>query len=314
MVLGHTFSFEEQEHAERLMKFFRKEGISARIEPASESSLSMLIRGTYDNMRSYLKYLRDDLQEGVIDKEGCEISLDDEEAEDIEKINSILNIMQKQREDAIRGLEGKNPGDIAYERRTEEGVNPDEVLTFIFEFMVQNKVLVDNRVIESDNGKLIYKELKPADELLYTYIASDGLIPEEDEMETYDITRIQKITAEVEYKVRTGPEIIVQINFDRLKEELEEYEVSDEFIAHSTQSIMIKQELAERVLHILDNSKAGTLDELTDAVDLAEKETYQDTHIVNSYNISPEYTIQIIEDLKKMDIIRMKGNKIKLNR
>lgn len=314
MVLGHTFSFEEQEHAERLIKFFRKEGISARIEPASESSLSIFIRGTYDNMRSYLTYLRDELQEGMVDGEGCEMPLDDEEDEDLEKIDSILDTMQMQRENAIRVLEGKNPGDIVYERSTEGEVSQDELIPFFLEFMVQNSILMENHVIGVNNGKLIYKELKPVDELLYTYVVSDGLIPEEDEMETYDITRIQKITAEVDYKVRTGPEIIAQINFDRLREELEDYEVSDEFIAHSTQSIMIKQELAERILHILDNSKAGTLDELTDAVDVAEKETYQDTHSVNSYNISPEYVIQIIEDLKKMEMIRVKGNKIKLNR
>jgi len=44
MVLGHTFTFSDPEDAEQLVKFFRKEGISARIEPVSETSISIFIK------------------------------------------------------------------------------------------------------------------------------------------------------------------------------------------------------------------------------------------------------------------------------
>jgi len=99
-----------------------------------------------------------------------------------------------------------------------------------------------------------------------------------------------------------------------LKEELELYEVSDEFIAHAIHSISIKQELVEHIVKVIEISKAGTLEELFEALELMPGESEEGSRIHNSFDISPEFTNQAIEDLKKMELIRMKGNKIKLNR
>ena len=61
MVLGHTFGCEDLAEAERLTKFLRKSDISARIEPVTFSQFSIRVKGTYDNIHSYLVHCREEL-------------------------------------------------------------------------------------------------------------------------------------------------------------------------------------------------------------------------------------------------------------
>lgn len=315
MVLGHTFSFYTQEEADRLVKFFRKEGISARVEPTSETSLTVLIKGKYDAIFSYLSDLKVELQtERISEEEESEELSEEDIQEDIDSIDEILTLIQKQREDAIRGLEGKNNGDVAFENNQAEDHDAEASIPPMFLFIFENKLLMDNEVIEFEDGKLIYKAIKPADELVYTFAVTDNLIPEEETLEKYDFTRVLRVHAEVEYKVRTGPELIARVQFDQLSEELEGYDVSEEFIAHAIHSILIKQELAEHIIKVIDITKVGTMEELFEALEMIPAEPEEGSRIYNSFDISPEYTNQAIEDLKKMELIRMKGNKIKLNR
>lgn len=312
MVLGHTFTFSDPEDAEQLVKFFRKEGISARIEPVSETSISIFIKGTYDNLFAYLDYLKNDLQKEADNQSEEDISYDDENT-DLEEVQEIIKLIQMQREYAIEGLTGKNIGDIAY-KAPESEEDTSELFSSMVAFMMKNRVLIDNHVVEYQDGALVYKEIKPVEELLFSYAVSSGLIPEEEDLKTYNISIIHKILAEVDYKVKTGPELIARVDFDRLKEELECYDVSEDFILHAINSIIIKQEMVEHIMNILHVTKAGTIEELLEEVDKASTEIQKEQQIYISYKISPEFTNQVIEDLKKMEVIRIKGNKIKLTR
>ena len=92
MVLGHTFTFSDPEDAEQLVKFFRKEGISARIEPVSETSISIFIKGTYDNLFAYLDHLKNDLQKEADIQSEEDISYDDENT-DLEEVQEIIKLI-----------------------------------------------------------------------------------------------------------------------------------------------------------------------------------------------------------------------------
>lgn len=315
MVLGHSFSFYTQEEAERLVKFFRKEGISARIEPVAQTSLTVIIQGGYDSVYSYLTDLKEKLQAANDSEEEVDDDIILETIqEDIEDIDEILTLLKQQRENAIAGLEGKSIGDVAYDSTPSEEQDPEQMIPSLIEFMMKNKILMDNDVLGFEDHKLVYTSLKPAQELRYSYAVTNNLVPEEDDLEKHDITRTVNIQAEVDYSVKTGPEIIGRVQLEQLREELEEYDVDDDFIAHAIHSIVLKQELAEHVMQVLDSSKAGTTEELYEALELMPVEKSENPRVNNAYSISPGYAMQVIEDLKKMDLVRMKGNKIKFNR
>ncbi len=244
----------------------------------SETSISIFIKGTYDNLFAYLDHLKNDLQKEADIQSEEDISYDDENT-DLEEVQEIIKLIQLQREYAIEGLTGKNIGDIAY-KAPESEEDTSELFSSMVAFMMKNRVLIDNNVVEYQDGALVYKEIKPVEELLFSSAVSSGLIPEEEDLKTYNISIIHKILAEVDYKVKTGPELIARIDFDRLKEELECYDVSEDFILHAINSIIIKQEMVEHIRNILHVTKAGTIEELLEEVDKASTEIQKEQQIL----------------------------------
>ncbi|MCA1915228.1 hypothetical protein, partial [Methanospirillum hungatei] len=63
----------------------------------------------------------------------------------------------------------------------------------------------------------------------------------------------------------------------------------------------------------LSTTKAETVEDLIRAVQEIQEKQLKGTRTVLFFNISPEYVKQVVEDLKKLEIVRLKGNKIKLN-
>ena len=118
MVLGHTFTCENLEDAERLTKFLRKSDISTRIEPVSSSRFSIRVKGTFDNIHSYLVHCREELTQDLenemrkVQEENQDTPDDQYENEAIEDIKEgleavekILAILTLDRDNAIKTLE-----------------------------------------------------------------------------------------------------------------------------------------------------------------------------------------------------------------
>lgn len=327
MVLGHTFGCEDLAEAERLTKFLRKSDISARIEPVTFSQFSIRVKGTYDNIHSYLVHCREELTKDLeeekdsIQEENAdnpddqyETDVSEDIKEDLEEIEKILTILTTDRDNAVQTLEGKKEGDVVFERDADLENGTDQDINPTIAAIVKNKVLLDNDLISLADRKMILRKIAPAEELFYTFQPTAGIIPNEDELESFNITLVHVMNADLDYKVHTGPEFIFKIEVEQLHEELENSDISDESIAIALQAIYVKQEIVEHIIQILRMTKTETVEELIRAVQEMQEKRIEGTRTVMIFDISPEYVKQVVEDLKKLEIIRLKGNKIKLNR
>ncbi len=327
MVLGHTFTCENLEDAERLTKFLRKSDISTRIEPVSSSRFSIRVKGTFDNIHSYLVHCREELTQDLenemrkVQEENQDTPDDQYEneaiediKEDLEAVEKILAILTLDRDNAIKTLEELKEGDVVYDHdaelanKDEVGVNPTIAA------IMRNKVLLDNELISIQDKKMIIRKIIPAEDLFYTFQPTSGIIPSEEELESFNITLVQLMNADLEYNVHAGPELIFKIDVEQFHDELENSDISNESIAIILQAIYVKQEIVEHIVHILSRTKAETVEDLIRAVQEIQEKQLEGTRTVLFFNISPEYVKQVVEDLKKLEIVRLKGNKIKLNR
>lgn len=327
MVLGHTFECADLEEAERLVKFLRKSDISARIEPVSSSQFVIRVKGTYDNIHSYLLHCKEEL---IQDLENEKKSIQEENpdnpdgqyetdvSEDIKEalieLEKILNILTTDRDNAVETLQEKKEGDVVYERDTDPENEMDVNIHSTIAAILKNKVLLDNELISLEDRKMVIRKIIPAEELIYTFQPTAGIMPCEDELESFNITILHVMSADLEYKVHTGPELIFKIDTDQLHNELEDSDVSDESIALTLQAIYVKQEIVEHIIHLLNKTKTETVEELIRTVEVMQEKRIEGTKTIEIFDISPEYVKQVMEDLKKLEIIRLKGNKIKLNR
>ena len=327
MVLGHTFECEDQEEAERLVKFLRKSDISARIEPVSFSQFVIRIKGTFDNIHSYLAHCKEELiqdletEKRTIREENPDNQDDQYEndviedtKEDLEEIERILTILTTDRDNAVETLEGGKEGDVVYERDTDLENGTDVNVHSTVAAILKHKVLLDNDLISLVDGKMVLQKIVPAEELFYTFQPTAGIMPCEDELESFNITQVHVIRADLEYKVHAGPEFIFKIDVDQLNEELENSDISNESIALTLQAIYVKQEIVEHIIHLLNKTKTETVEELIRSVQEMQEKRIEGTKTIEVLDISPEYVKQVVEDMKKMEIIRLKGNKIKLTR
>ncbi|MCA1915229.1 hypothetical protein, partial [Methanospirillum hungatei] len=261
MVLGHTFACDNLEQAERLTKLLRKSGISTRIEPVTSSHFSIRVKGTFDNIHSYLVHCREELTQDLEnemrnvqeEKQDNPDDLHENEViedtkEDLEAVERILSTLALDRDNALKTLEEMKEGDIVYDRDAEPD-NTDEVkVNPIITAIMRNKVLLDNDLISIRDNKMIIRKIIPAEELFYTFQPTSGIIPTEDELESFNIALVQLMNADVEYYVHTGPELIFKIDVTELHDELENSDISHESIAIALQAIYVKQEIVEHIV------------------------------------------------------------------
>jgi len=65
---------------------------------------------------------------------------------------------------------------------------------------------------------------------------------------------------------------------------------------------------------VMDEVGVETVDQLLAAVEEMQEEVFEEKRKRYIYEVSADYVKEILEDLKKLDIVRLKGNKIKLIR
>mgnify|MGYP001171392883 FL=1 len=325
-MLGHTFPFYSQEEAEQFVKYLRKNGVSSRIESASDSSFRFLVSGTYDNLVSYFTYCQKELQNELEDnnrrkEDDKQEDLDDESVDnwmneieqELHQVEEILAQLSLERNYSLQNLEGKSVGDVVYKRKPHQVLNEEEI-TSALEELVRYTVLLNNKVVDYQDGKLVFQKIIPADELIYVCSPPVILLPKDEELESFNITKIHKITLLSRYLVHAGAELIFRISLDELREELGKYDMSEEDFVQIIKSVLSKRSVVDYFIYLINRTKAETIDDLIRAKDEIPDKEIDGPRKLERFDIpSDEYVRLVVEDLKKLDIIRLKGNKIKLN-
>jgi hypothetical protein len=325
-MLGHTFPFYSQDEAEQFVKYLRKNGVSSRIESVSESSFRFLVSGTYDNLVSYFTYCQKELQDELEAEKSREADNEQEDPDDeavhnwiseieeeLQQVEEILSQLALDRSNTLLCLEGKSVGDIVFERQPDRVLNKEEI-TSALDTLVRYTVLLNNKVVDEEDGKLVFKKIIPADELLYVCSPPVILLPGDEELESFNITKIHKMILISRYHVHAGPEFIFRISLEELREELEKYEMSEEDFVEVITSVISKHSVVEYLIYLIKRTKAETIEDLIRAKDEITDREIDGPRSLERFDIpNNDYVRQVIEDLKKLEIIRLKGNKIKLN-
>ena len=355
MVMGHIFSFDIQEDADKLVKFLKKEDISARIEPVSNLSMGVGIKGKYQNLISYLDYKKNELQQSFE-----EILSEDTETEEIEEAEVIqkgaseeiypCQKMEEQNENADEGdsddsdeeifseedylqlieeiddtitdlgedynitaniLQEKSAGEILL---TDDVLKDEEEQIFFQKvmFFIDNySVLFQNGLIEFKDNSFTLVKVLPAEDLIFSINLSPDIMPIKEEREKYDLTIEKKIRAKIHYMVKTGPEFLLKMDMEKLVTELENLEREEEDISEDLHFIQLKQQAVDHIFSLLNNTGVDTVEKLLESALEPEEEYDEEMRISTTYDLTSSFIINTIEDLKKLEIIRMKGNRIK---
>jgi uncharacterized protein YqgV (UPF0045/DUF77 family) len=320
-MLGYTFALDTQQEAEKLVKYFRGKDISARIEPVSVSELAVEISGTYGNLRSYLLYCRDRVQRRSEDEHGSGkegLDQEDEGADDesdlLCDLDETLQVLADYDNDARQLLEGKQVGDVVFSfgNDSSDHVQDKEMQ---FDLLLRQKALIAKGVLNlEDDGKVVVEKIVPFDELIYSISPIDEFLPSDEEAVSYNLTKYLMFTGDVDYHVHVGPEYLIKVELLELMHKLKEYDLSEFAYEHAVQSFFAKREIVEHIIHVMDEVGVETVDQLLAAVEEMQEEVFEEKRKRYIYEVSADYVKEILEDLKKLDIVRLKGNKIKLIR
>ena len=361
MVLGHSFNFDNHTDAEQLVRYLKKENVSARIEPEADIRYNIRLKGRCNSLRSYLLDFKTDLEaklseeqnpkeeEQVIEKtevtenvtedeiypcqkmteydnkdegntsvdeveeDGNDFEREEDEEwidEELDEIDDLLNILEEKWDTANKVLSEIKPGDILISK--DECSDDPAALNYNFlKLLTEYSILIENNLVQFEEDKLIFSETKPVDELFFTLDLSPDLLPEDEKLEKYDLIIVRTIKAVTNYKVKTGPEYMFRIDPDKIEEELYSLDIEEADIMNERISFFLKQEVFDRIMNVLESGGAGTVDKLLKDISEDDESYNEKSRTLTQFKINPDFAINTIEDLKKLELIRIKGNRIK---
>ncbi|MBN2734041.1 MAG: hypothetical protein JXQ82_04185 [Methanomicrobiaceae archaeon] len=253
-----------------------------------ESEISAIMRETYAMVISELESM-----EGHI-KEFLDLRDDGECISDDPDVGRFLETLKER--DGISKL-----GELALEG--------DE---FASRMMRIIPVLEENGMVETRDDKKYLKKTKDVKELVTT-MPSDILLEgsSNEARMKYGIKTIVSVMSGSEYHVTTPAEFAFKTDLNELDGLVGDFSVEEESFIRLKENIFLKTLIAGRIMDFLkEKGKAGT-DEITEEIKdvrISVKETGDEF----AFDLERDYINEIIADMKKLDIIKGKGNRFRI--
>ena len=303
MTLEEKLPFYSRESASEFQKYLREKGCPSRIAVEHTFSGAPYFEGTIKSFISLIDRLT--AKEPDTDL--------DELKDDLEQRRKILEDFFKAHKPGDL-IEEATPSQILAQAETISKTGSDiEKLAadkFAATLMILG-TLEDNGLLETLRETDGYKltGVKNPEDLTVMYAYTDISGVTEEDLKNTSITSHIQASSTTEYIVTAGAEIIFSGDLDDLADTLDNLDVEEDEAGRFIDAVFFKQIFVSKIHKLVDDGLKSEADILK-ALD-APSFPLEGTDDVISFDISADYLTEVINDLRKANILTGKDGKIK---
>jgi len=308
MTFEETIIFYNAEHADEFTLKLKKSGFRAKTKRVSTLVKETICTGRIDDFVSLFNEEKDKY-ENSSEKTDVQSLVSDMYSEIIEelvlrkgRLSNFFDLAQPG--DCISNLPGFRGCEGWKEDREEIPADKDDERVNKTLFHLLN----ENRLLENRDGKWILKNTaEPGD--IITAVPSDMMLEtsSQEKRARYNINAIINVMSGVETHVILPPEFSIAAEPEIIDEILEKYDVDEDSIWMLRENGYIKSLLAEKIIEYLKKNERTSFDELFGEMKNL-KFAVENTSDEFRFDIDEKFLKDMLGDLKKMDLIKSKGN------
>jgi len=306
MVLEEEIWFSSEEEAQECARIFKKLNVSAHIRTKIDLESRVMYKAPY----SVLK--------GVIDEEITRLRESGEESEDdpITELQDVLDDLTQERDLLAECFATHQPGDhistSVFNLLIKDGTLPEtkEEMDVLLNEATVTRLLELNKLIDIDEGGVVLARTISPDDAILSIFGDDIPPLREDSLQQGGIFRSLESRDSPSYFVTTGPDVVFLEDLTALEEFFEKTENDDESDSFFV-NLQVKQVLVAEILGLVKKDGRASKDEII--TDFIHREIpIEDEKITIGLHLSPGYVDAILNDLKKIGILKGKDSKLKI--
>lgn len=313
MALEETFIIRGPIDTLEVTRTFKEAGMPARITPTVALRSQFSVEGSVRDIKALLEE-EIDLSEKLAEKTGIE---DDEDTE-LRRIYGIcLDVVEGLAETMGEFMEKNQPGTFLPMNEFKGWMGPppgtvkdtDEPESLIDPLMYSILALTaldDNDVIDVGEGGVTVKQhLDPGSLIISLPGGLVGDIGNEARKEHGIVTKMAVIPASG-YRLEFAPDVIAQTNVDELDELFDGLDIDEDVYLAFRESVYLKQIAISKIMEVIEEHGTLTPAEVLEAI---EKVAIGSTEggMEVTLDLTLEFVKDLLNDLKKMGLVRKKG-------
>ena len=309
MTFEETIIFYNPEHADEFTLKLKKSGFRAKAKRVSTLVKETICTGRIDDFISLFNEEKKKYDNGS-DKTDVQALMTDMYSEIIDELELRKNRLSgffgsAHPGDCISDIPGFNGcGGWTEAGDDEPGAENDEERGNKTLFHLLN----ENGLLESESGKWILKSMAEPGEII-TAVPSDMMLEasSREKRSRYNINTIINVMSGVETHVTLPPEFSISAEPEMIDRILDEYDVDEESILKLKENGYIKSLLAERIIEYLKEKERTPFDELFGEMKNL-KFMLENTNDEFRFDLDEKFLKDMLGEMKKMDLIKSKGN------
>lgn len=304
MVLEEEICFLSQDTAREFVKLLKGLGISVQMRQKMSLDIRLMLSGTYTDLNAMLEDL---------------ISDGDTTEEEVELYTQTRDHLTAQRDMIAQAFEKFNVGDrigsgvmdLITGDRTLEGDESEDSLEELIEEVYLTRLLHLNELLEvGECGLILSKKIEP-DKSTLTIFADEIPMIMDEVLEEHGIKSTITAGDDTEWVISLGAEYVFLDDLMQIGEFLEEYEIDEEDEATFFPRIQIKHILVSEILTMIrDGGKASREDIIEEFAERDIETEGEESHI--ALHLSKDYIDAVLDDLKKIGVIKGKDQKLRI--
>ena len=304
MVLEEEIYFSSQDTAREFVKLLKDLDISTQIRQKLSLDIRLMFSGTYTNLNAMFEEL-------ITDEDASE--------EEVEMYTQTRDHLTAQRDMISAAFEkykvgdriGSGVMDLITGDRTIEGDESEDALDEIIEEIYLTRLLHLNELLEPvETGLVLSKTIEPDDATLTIFADEIPTIVDE-VLQEHTIKSTITAGDDADWVVSVGAEFAFLDDLTQIGEFLEEYEIDEEEGATFFPRIQIKHLLVSEILSMIKEGGKASREEILEEFAEQDIETEEDGSLI-ALHLTKTYIDAVIDDLKKVGILKGKDQKLRI--
>jgi len=318
-----------------IARAFREAGMPTRITQTVTLDGRVAAKGTIGDIRALLKgeiaRIEKLRKEFLAEEEGEEFDApeDEEDADDWEDeyfdtghlYDPYLDMTECIAEDIARFMEKYRPGDVISMADLKEWMAPladvapgeersDALAKSILYKMTALSMLDQNGLIEIVGETVTVKGHMDPEDVIITIPgeAAEEIIPET--LKEHNVTMAVTVTPVPEHLLIFGPEAIIDGDLDMIDEIIDDLGIDEEEYISFRAGVSMKRAVIARTLEILEERGTLTPEEALETLNGTPLEGTEEAYSI-SLELTSEFVKGLLNDLKKVGLVRKKGEKFR---
>lgn len=311
MTFEETITFYNPEHADEFILKLKKSGFKTKSRRINTLVKETICTGRIDDFISLFDGERQKYEDNG-DKTEVQALISDMYIEIIDELRTRRGLLKEFFEfakpgDCLSDISGFE--DFSADKISDESIEEDEDditdKTKIFHLLNENELL--NEI----EGRWFLKEIiEPGD--VITAVPSEMMLEASspEKRAEYNINTIINVMSGLETQITLPPEFAIVAESGIIDEIMEKYDVDEESVWRLKENNYIKSLLAEKIIEFLKETERSSFEDI-----FGEMKNFSfkvdDTNDEFRFDLDEKFLKEMLGDMKRMDIIKSKGNRYK---